>query len=256
MLIDWFTVAAQVVNFLILVWLLKRFLYRPILRAIDEREKRIAARLAEAEAKKTDAEKERADFEDKNKAFERQREALLRQTANDAQNERQRLFDDARKEADALREKLRESIRNEQDHLGREMTGRIRQEVFALARKTLGDLAGVDLEERIGEMFVHRLCNLNGSEKEQFGAALKKSSQPVRVRSAFTISPAQRNLVESAIRKAFPSELSIAFETEPDLVSGIELVTNGQKISWSITDYLSSLEKSTDALFDGKVRSP
>ena len=46
MLIDWFTVAAQAVNFLILVWLLKRFLYKPVLAAIDEREKRIATQLA------------------------------------------------------------------------------------------------------------------------------------------------------------------------------------------------------------------
>ena len=42
MLIDWFTVAAQAVNFLLLVWLLKRFLHKPVLAAIDEREKRIA----------------------------------------------------------------------------------------------------------------------------------------------------------------------------------------------------------------------
>jgi F-type H+-transporting ATPase subunit b len=51
MLIDWFTVGAQVLNFLILVWLMKRFLYQPILDAIDAREQRIAAELANAAAK-------------------------------------------------------------------------------------------------------------------------------------------------------------------------------------------------------------
>ena len=74
MLIDWFTVAAQVLNFLILVWLLKRFLYRPILDAIDAREKRIAlAELADAAAKRTEAEQERDEFQHKNAAFEQQR---------------------------------------------------------------------------------------------------------------------------------------------------------------------------------------
>ena len=52
MLIDWFTVGAQLLNFLILVWLLKRFLYKPILGAIDIRERRIAAELADAAAKR------------------------------------------------------------------------------------------------------------------------------------------------------------------------------------------------------------
>ena len=47
MLIDWFTIIAQALNFLILAWLLKRFLYRPVLNALDEREKLIASELAQ-----------------------------------------------------------------------------------------------------------------------------------------------------------------------------------------------------------------
>ena len=62
MLIDWFTVGAQALNFIILVWLLKRFLYKPILNAVDAREKRIAAELADANAKKAEAQKERDEF--------------------------------------------------------------------------------------------------------------------------------------------------------------------------------------------------
>ena len=52
MLIDWFTIGAQALNFLILVWLLKRFLYRPILNAIDARENLVARELSDADAKK------------------------------------------------------------------------------------------------------------------------------------------------------------------------------------------------------------
>ena len=78
MLIDWFTVVAQAINFLILVWLLKRFLYKPILHAIDEREKGIAAQLAEAEAKKAEAQKERDEFQHKNETFDQERAALLK----------------------------------------------------------------------------------------------------------------------------------------------------------------------------------
>jgi F-type H+-transporting ATPase subunit b len=55
MLIDWFTVGAQAINFIILVWLLKRFLYKPILDAVDAREKRVATELADADAKKAEA---------------------------------------------------------------------------------------------------------------------------------------------------------------------------------------------------------
>ena len=77
MLIDWFTVSAQVVNFLILVWLMKRFLYKPILHAIDAREQRIATELADADAKRAEAEKEREKFQKNNEEFNRQRNDLL-----------------------------------------------------------------------------------------------------------------------------------------------------------------------------------
>ena len=102
MLINWFTVCAQAINFLILVWLLKRFLYKPILHAIDEREKGIAAQLASAEAKTAEAQKDRDDFQHKNEAFDKERAALLKKATDDASAERQRLLDEAKKDADDL----------------------------------------------------------------------------------------------------------------------------------------------------------
>src|ERR1700688_2249451 len=102
MLIDWFTVGAQVLNFVILVWLMKRFLYKPIIHAIDAREERIATELADGAAKKAEAQKERDEFQHKNEEFDQQRAALLSQAADEAKTERQRLLDEARKAADAL----------------------------------------------------------------------------------------------------------------------------------------------------------
>src|ERR1700682_4237956 len=102
MLIDWFTVGAQAINFVILVWLLKRFLYKPILDAIDAREKRVAAELADADAKKAEAQKERDEFQRKNTEFDQQRAALLTKATDEAKVERQRLLDEARKAADTL----------------------------------------------------------------------------------------------------------------------------------------------------------
>src|SRR5208282_2974056 len=99
MLIDWFTVGAQALNFLILVWLMRRFLYKPVLHAIDEREKRIAAELADAAAKKAEAAKERDEFQHKQAEFDQQRAALLKQATDEAAVERHRLLDVARQAA-------------------------------------------------------------------------------------------------------------------------------------------------------------
>ena len=248
MLIDWFTIAAQALNFLILVWLMKRFLYKPILNAIDAREQRIAKELADAEAKKAEAQKEREAFKDKNKAFDRQRDALLSQATEAAKAERQRLLDEARQAAEVLHAKRQDTMEREQQSLNDEITRRTREEVFAIARKTLTDLAGMSLEERISEVFRRRLRELDGEAKEGFARILKTSSDPVLVRSAFELPSEQRATIQQALNETFSAEIHVRFETAPDVISGIELTANGRKVAWSIADYLTSLEKSVNEL--------
>ncbi len=252
MLIDWFTVGAQALNFIILVWLLKRFLYKPILNAVDAREKRIAAELADADAKKAEAQKERDEFQHKNAEFDQQRAGLLSKATDEAKFERERLLDDARKAADALSAKRQEALRSDADNLNQAIRRRTQQEVFAIARKALSDLATASLEERVGEVFTQRLRSMDGRAKEGLGVALKAASEPALVRSAFDLPEAQRAAIQKALNETFSADVHIRFGTAPDLVSGIELTAQGQKIAWSIADYLTSLEKGVDELLKEK----
>ena len=248
MLIDWFTVGAQALNFIILVWLLKRFLYKPILNAVDAREKRIAAELADADEKKTEAQRERDEFQRKSKEFDQQRAALLTKATDEAKVERQRLLADARKAADALSAKRQEVLRSDAHNLNREIRRRTQQEVFAIARKALTDLAATSLEERMCEVFTRRLRTIDGKAKESLGEALKTASEPALLRSAFDLPAAQRAAIQKALNETFSADVHVRFETAPDLVSGVELSTNGLKIAWNIADYLSSLEKGVGEL--------
>jgi len=248
MLIDWFTVGAQALNFLILVWLLKRFLYKPILNAIDTREKRIAKELADADAKKAEAQKEHDEFQHKNEEFERQRAALMTKATEDAKAERQRLLDEAREAADAASAKRQESLMSEAHNLSQAISRLTKQEVFAIARKTLSDMATTSLEERLGEVFTRRLRTMDGKAKAGLGEALKKAPEPALLRSAVDLPAEQRATIQNALNETFSSEIHVRFETAPDLVSGVELSTNGEKVAWSIADYLASLEKSVDDL--------
>ena len=250
MLVDWFTVGAQALNFLILVWLLKRFLYKPILDAIDAREKKVSAALADAEAKDSEAKKERNAFQRKNEDFDRERAALLAKAIDEVQTERQRLLDEARDTAMALREKRRKSLRNEEQELMQTIEHRTQQEVFAVARKALSDLATVSLEERLGEVFTRRLREMDSVAKLALGEALNTATEPAVVRSAFDMPEAQRAAIQNAVNETFSAAIPIQFATAPDLIGGVELSANGQKVAWSIADYLNSMEKGARALLE------
>jgi F-type H+-transporting ATPase subunit b len=252
MLIDWFTVIAQAINFLILVWLMKRFLYKPILHAIEEREKQVAAELASADKKKAEAQKERDEFQHKNEEFDQQRAALLSQATEEANAERQRLFDEARQATAALSSKQQEALINEEHHLHQAVRLRTGQEVFAIARKALTDLAETSLEERLGEVFIRRLREMDGQAKAGLAETFKATSEPVLVRSAFDLPAEQREAIQTALKETFSAGIHVQFETSPDLISGIELSANGQKVAWSIADYLTSLEKGVNELLEEK----
>ena len=252
MLIDWFTVGAQSLNFLILVWLMKHFLYKPIIHAIDEREKRITTELANADKKKVEAQKESDEFKHKNEEFDQQRVLLLSKATEEVQAERLRLLDEARKAAIALSSKRQEALRNEEHNLHQAISQRIQKEVFAIVRKALTDLASTSFEERLGELFTRRLREMDGQAKAGLGKALKTASDPAIVRSAFDLPAEQRAAIQNALNETFSAEIHVRFETSPDLISGIELTANGQKVAWSIPDYLMSLEKGVHELLKEK----
>jgi F-type H+-transporting ATPase subunit b len=255
MLIDWFTVGAQALNFIILVWLLKHFLYKPILNAIDAREKRIAAELADADAKKAEALKERNEFQNKNDSLDKARAALMSKATDDAKAEGQRLLEVARKTADALRAKRQEALRNDADLLSHAVRQRAQQEVFAISRQALTDLATASLEERMCDVLVRHLHTMDVTVKAAFAKTLKTASEPALVRSAFDLPAPQQATIQKALDETFSLSVPIRFEIAPDLVSGIEFSARGQKLAWSIADYLTSLENSVGGLIKEKGES-
>jgi F-type H+-transporting ATPase subunit b len=237
-LIDWFTVCAQAINFLILVWLLRRYLYKPVLAAIDAREKKVAAKIADAESQESKAKAAGEELRKRSEAFDGERAALMRKATEEGGAERERLMESARKDAQLLRAKLSQALAAERAELGRQLSLRTQAEVFALTRKALADLAGMGLEDRMIEVLIDRL------------AALPRTPEPagpraVRVRSASDPSAAGRTKLEAAIHERLGANVVIRFETASELVCGLELAVDGVKLAWSAADYLSSLAKDT-----------
>lgn len=248
MLIDWFTVAAEVVNFLILMWLLKRFLYQPVLDAIDAREQRIANQMQAAEQAQATAAAERNEYERRTAELSQQQAGLLEQATASAEATRLDLLDAARHETASLRHQWEDALRKDQLDLTQNIISRTRQEVFAITRKVLADLADTDLEGRIVSVFIQRLQTLGTTEKLRLCSAAGQQACQVVIRSAFLLSPRDQAVLGEAIRGLLPVAPAIQFEREPELLCGVELISNGHKLEWSIADYLNALEASIGQL--------
>ena len=250
MLIDWFTVGAQTVNFLILAWLLKRFLYKPILDAIDKREKRIADELADADTRRREAKQELDIYTKKNEDFDQQRNDLLTKATEEVNAKRQQMLDEARSDSDALRTKRQESMKRELTSLQAEINRRTQAEVFAIARHALSDLSDTNLEDRMCDVFLARLRELGDDVKQTIGESKVSDSQPAMIRSAMELSSLQQETIRTTLNAVLSTEMPVRFEIHADVASGIELTIGGHRIAWSISDYLASLQKSVGELLD------
>lgn len=248
MKINWFTVIAQAINFVVLVWLLKRFLYKPILEAIDAREKNIASQLKEAEDKKAAAEKEQDEFRKKNEDFERLKKTLMDKVVADNNTERDKLMEGVKKDAGILRANLEKDVQNKQESQNEEIAQKTTQEVFSITRKALTDMASVSLEEQSVNTFIRRLNESKDEEKKEFIDAFSSNTNTILIRSAFDLQPKQQEELSRAVDKVLDNKANLQFKTTPELISGIELTTNGYKLAWSFSEYLHSLEQSIPAM--------
>lgn len=256
MLIDWFTVIAQIFNFLVLVYLLKRFLYKPIIKAMDGREQRIAGRLEEADKREEGARQELEQYEQRNRELDSQREQLVSQMKEDVESQRKELVSQARHQVDAIRTNWYEALEREKESLLQDLRERTGKHTYAVARRALKDLANVELEQHIVRVFIERLRNLDEEEQKALKESVQKSKREVTVISAFEILQETSQDIAQVLREYLSDPVDLQFETSPEVICGIELRVKGRKIAWSVPDYLDGLETILAKVLGGETKGP
>lgn len=233
MLVDWFHVAAQAVNFLILLWLLRRYLYRPVVATMAARRKRIERQLEEARRLREEAEALKRQYEARLARVAEEERRLLEEVKERVEAERQRLLEAARKEVEEKRQAWLEALSEEQERFWREMEKRFVEALLQIARKAFMELAGMRLEEAIVTAFLEKIG--------QKGEALK-AAREIRIATSFPLDPPLRQRIELLLRNSNP-KASIRFEQDPELICGIELEASGYLWSWSLKGYLEALRE-------------
>jgi F-type H+-transporting ATPase subunit b len=246
MQIDWITVAAQIVNFLVLAWLLHRFLYGPITRAMERREQRIAQRLNEAAQRREEAENEVRSYQERRKELDDQQEQFLVDARHAAERERNRLLEESRADIEQQKQRWRTDLDQQREELLSDVRQRARDHFYALARRALGDLADVDLEEQMCQVFRKKLAALDDEAKGRLAAAGRQNNNDAVVRSGFALSSGARQEISRTIHEAILPGATVAFERYPDVICGIELKMGGQTVAWSLDSYFEALEQLTD----------
>ncbi len=254
MLFDWFTFFAQIVNFIILVYLLWRFLYRPINQVMDDRQRQLQERWDDAREQEEKAQQEAQKYRDQQAELEAQRDALISEAKAEAEQKRQELRQSAREEIQQRREQWQEALRQEQNAFYARSRQKLREETIAICRRVLRDLADADLEQQAIALFLERLKKQSNDEKSELSNLKNGEIQEVVVWSGFELSSTQRQKIALAFeRQNLTQSNAIEFQTNPDLIFGIEARFGDHEVGWNVDDYLQNLDRTFSQLFANNI---
>lgn len=240
--IDGFVFFAQIVNFLILLWLLKKFLYGRIIGAMDEREAKISATFAEAEKAKEEADRSALVCEQRLQEMEGAAEAMMNKARADVEAYRRDLMEKARQEVDQIQSRWVDTLRSERENFFHELRRLTGAQVYAITRRVLKDLADIDLEQQIVQILAERIETMDRQEREHI-RTLMRSGEKMTIQSAFDLPPEARDKLYHTLQGVIGPGVAVVYERSDDVMSGYELRIDGYKIAWSMKDYLDTLEE-------------
>lgn len=240
--IDWFVFLAQIVNFLILFWLLKKFLYGRIIGAIDTRESKISSTFSEAEKAREEARESAVVCQKRLQELECAAEEMMNKAREDSSAYRKELMEKAREEVDLIQNRWTETLRAERENFFNELRRLTGAQVYAVTRQVLHDLADMDLEERILQILTERIETMDRDEREKI-RSLMRVTKKITIHSTFDIRADVRERLEKTLDRNIGPGIAVAYEKSKDVMSGCEFRINGYKIAWSMKDYLETLEE-------------
>lgn len=258
--INWFTFLAQILNFFVLIFVLQRFLYKPITKAMARREKTIRDRLLSASQEKAAAAQEVKHYAEMQQKFTEEKTELLTQAKSEIEKTRQRLLKEMQESVATERSQWQTSLQHQKDAFLREVSDRTMQQLQATVRKVLTDLAQSDLETQIARVFLQKLHSLTESERAELVTMLKVSTKdhiPLKLVSAFTLPTDLRQAIATVLQDYFHTTEAGSIELidtiESSLICGIELRGTGYKLTWSMEAYLDTITENLVAVFAEKA---
>ena len=250
MSIDWFTFTAQIFNFLVLVLLLRWLLYGRIINAMQEREEKIAQRVQEADERQSEADEKAEAYARKLAEVDEERENRIKEARREADAERKRLLEEARSEIDQRRQRWQEEYERERDDVLAELRNQSGKLGVDIARQTLQQLAGADLQQRMYDQFGDRIQEIDEAQREEILQHLGNGAAKVSVVSAYDLDEKHRERIRETVVQLFGGDGQINFETNKELICGIELDVGGYSFGWNVKEFIGDVELE----FDRKLR--
>lgn len=244
--LSWTTIALEAINFLILVWLLKRFLYRPVLNVITKRKAAIDEKLAEAEHTHAQADELRERYESRLDDWEQEKTEARRKLQQELDEDRRKKMEDINAALEAERERSRVLEQRRAQESMRDAEHTALEQTAQFATRLLTKLAGPELEPRLVEMLRDDLAGLPAARRKRISEIWQQGEPVVRIVSAFALSPSERQVLEEAMESLLGQKPDYRYEVDAALVAGVRVHLGATVLRANLVDELTYFVESSD----------
>lgn len=236
--LNWSTVVLEILNFLVLVWILKRFLYQPVLDVIARRQAGIEKTLADAEARHEEAVSLQEQYEGRLAEWSKERQQAREKLSRELAAEHDRKLAELQTDLEQEREKARVAgVRRQADAVRKlEETALLQGTRFTT--RLLQAAAGPELEARLVDLAINGLTALPAERISALRNSYGKPLDAVRVASAFPLADDQRQRLGQALASIAGEEIPQHFEQDSALLAGVRISIGAWVLGVNLQDEL------------------
>ncbi|MEQ1803766.1 MAG: F0F1 ATP synthase subunit delta [Burkholderiaceae bacterium] len=232
------TFALEIVNFLVLVWILQRFLYKPVTNAIAQRKAAIDKTLADAHTVDVAAQSLKQQYQNRMADWEEEKGKATAQLTSEIDVERVRLT----KALHASLEQEREAKLALEQRRAVELRRRLEEDAWAeggkFAARLLSRLAGAELEAKIHGLLIEDLPNLADAELQSLRAACQNAAERIKITSRYALGEEQRSSLAQALGRVAASPVECEFGLDPELMAGLRVSIGAWVLRCNLQDEL------------------
>ncbi|MBD3754941.1 MAG: F0F1 ATP synthase subunit delta [Gammaproteobacteria bacterium] len=234
------TFILEVINFLILMWILKRFFYRPVLNALEKRRTSINRTLDEATQKMTEAEALQSRYQQRLQTWDAEKQQLQQDLQQELQNQRSSQLAQLQQELAAEREKSQVNQAKELEQALTHYQTLAHQQGARFAAKLLGSIASPEVEARLFDFLLQQLEQLDDAQLQRLKSACDASSHQLHIVSAYKLSETQRQTLHDRLAAFCIEPVTLQFEEDGDLLAGFRINIGAWSLRLNLHDELTS----------------
>lgn len=248
--INWFEIIVQMINFFILLFILQKLFYKPVIKAMEDRQQRIDDIRNEAKKKREEADELIKEYEKNKIEFEEQKEEKMNEAIKKADEKKESLIASYEKEAQAKRESYINDIKEEKENFLYDLRTTLGKSSINIAGKILETFTEEKIKDKVFDNFIKKIKSL---DEEVVKEEIKFNEENIILISSDELSEEQKNIFEKTISEKFSNSIGIEYEIDKSLINGFELKLESLTIHTNIKNYIREAEDNIKNTLDKKT---